>query len=174
MTGCHQQMGDVWMPDRATTLEEVLHAYMLLEEDWTKYNDDKVMQLQMALTAMIFIGGFSGALRGEELPKLELGAIRNHWQEAVHHVNTLHVPLVLSGQFKLMDGEKLFFLPLACRSSAGIEIRTWTQRVIEAYEVLGVVSGPVFWVSHKGMRVRWSTVGDLDVLFHGILSWVQE
>jgi hypothetical protein len=166
MTGCHQQMGDVWMPDRATTLEEVLHAYMLLEEDWTKYNDDKVMQLQMALTAMIFIGGFSGALREEELPKLELGAIRNHWQEAVHHVNTLHVPLVLfSGQFKLMDGEKLFFLPLACRSSAGIEIRMWTQRVIEAYEVLGVVSGPVFWVSHKG---------DLDMLFHGILSRVQE
>ena len=86
-----------------------------------------------------------------------------------------HVPLVLSGQFKLMDGEKLFFLPLACRSSAGIEIWTWTQRVlVEAYEALGVVSGPVFRVSHKGMRVRWSTVGDLDMLFHGILSWVQE
>ena len=62
MTGCHRQMGDVWMPDRATMLEEVLHAYMLLEEDWTKYNDDKVMRLQMVLTAMIFIGGFSGAL----------------------------------------------------------------------------------------------------------------
>jgi hypothetical protein len=33
MTSCHRWMGDVWMPGRATTLEEVLHAYMLLEED---------------------------------------------------------------------------------------------------------------------------------------------
>lgn len=132
------------------------------------------MRLQMALTAMIFIGGFSGALRGEELPKLELGAIRKHWQEAIHHVNMLHVPLVLSRWFKLMDGEKLFFLPLACRSSAGIEIRMWMQRVLEAYEALGVVSAPIFWVSHKGTRVRRSTVGNLDVLFHGILSRMQE
>jgi hypothetical protein len=56
-------------------LEEILHAYLLLEEDWDRYKGDSDMHLQTALTAMILVGGFSGALHGEELPKLELGAI---------------------------------------------------------------------------------------------------
>jgi hypothetical protein len=84
------------------------------------------MHLQTALMAMILVGGFSGALRGEELLKLELGAIQKHWDKGIHHPSTPHIPLVLSGQFKLSDRERLFFLPLACQSSAGIEIRLWT------------------------------------------------
>jgi hypothetical protein len=46
---------------------------------------------------------------------------------------------------------------------------------LEAYERLGVMSGPVFRVSLKGTKkVRWSAMGDLDVLFHGALLQVQE
>jgi hypothetical protein len=37
MTGCHRRMGDKWITDRATTLEEVLHCYILLEEDWEHF-----------------------------------------------------------------------------------------------------------------------------------------
>jgi hypothetical protein len=89
-------MGDTWIPDRATTLDEIHHCYILLEEDWERLAGDWEMRLQTALTAMILVGGFSGGLRGEELPKLELGAIRKHWEEAIHH-KTPHVPLVLAG-----------------------------------------------------------------------------
>jgi hypothetical protein len=67
---------------------------------------------------MILVGRFLGGLQGEELPKLELGAIQKHWDEAIQH-NTSHVPLVLAGHFKMSDGEKLFFLPLACHSTSG-------------------------------------------------------
>jgi hypothetical protein len=28
-------MGDTWIPDRAITLEEILHSYILLEENLT-------------------------------------------------------------------------------------------------------------------------------------------
>jgi hypothetical protein len=90
-------MGDTWIPDRATSLDEVLHAFILLEEDWERFGDDLDMKLQAALMAMVLVGGFSGALRGEELPKMELGAIRKYWDEAVHHLSTPHVPMVLSG-----------------------------------------------------------------------------
>lgn len=34
MTGCHHQMGDTWMLDKAVTLEEVLHCFVVLEEEW--------------------------------------------------------------------------------------------------------------------------------------------
>ena len=43
MTGCHQQMGDTWIPDRAITLDEVLHAFILLEEDWEHFGSDWTM-----------------------------------------------------------------------------------------------------------------------------------
>jgi hypothetical protein len=174
MTGCHRRMGDTWIPDRATTMEEVLHCYMVLEEDWTRYAHDPAKRLETTLAAMLLIGGFSGVLRGEELPKIELGAIRKHWSEAVEHPSTPHVPLVLSGRFKQTNGERLYFLPLACRSQAGIEIRLWTYRLLQTYQALGVVSGPVFRVVQKGGKVKRSSVGDLDVLFHGVLARVQE
>ena len=82
MTGCHRRMGDTWIPDRAMTMEEVLHCYMVLEEDWTRYAHDPAKRLETTLVAMLLIGGFSGGLWGKELPKIELGAIRKHWSEA--------------------------------------------------------------------------------------------
>jgi hypothetical protein len=166
-------MGDTWIPDRAITLQEILHSYILLEEDWKRLDGDPEMRLQTALMAMILVGGFLGGLRREKLPKLELGAIWKHWEEAIHH-NVPHVPLVLAGRFKMTDGEKLFFLPLACRSLSGIDNCLWTHRVLEAYAALGVYSGPVFRVAGKREKVKRSSMGDLDPLLHGILTRVQE
>jgi hypothetical protein len=76
-------MGDTWIPDRATALEEILHCYIILEEDWAMFAGDWDMQLQTGLMTMILVGGFLGGLWGEELPKLELGAIRKPWEEAI-------------------------------------------------------------------------------------------
>jgi hypothetical protein len=140
-------MGDTWIPDRAITLEEILHSYTLLEKDWKKFSGDPDMRLQTALTAMILVGGFLGGLRGEELPKLELGVIQKHWDEAVQH-NAPHVPLVLAGRFKMSDREKLFFLPLACESKSGIHIRLWT--LIVCWKLM------VRFVSTTGQSSAWA------------------
>lgn len=48
-------MGNTQMLDRAATVEEVLHAYILLEEDWTSYQGDTSKLLQIVLTTMILI-----------------------------------------------------------------------------------------------------------------------
>ena len=74
----------------------------------------------------------------------------------------------------MTEGERLFFLPLACRSESGIDNRLWTHRMLEAYGRLGVTGGPVFRTQHKRAKVWRSAVGDLDVLFHELLSRVQE
>jgi hypothetical protein len=116
-------MGDTWIPVRAIALDEVLHSFILLEEDWERFGSDWNMKLQAALMAVVFVGGFLGVLRGEELPKMELGAIRKYWDKAVHHPSTPHVPMVLSGRFKTTEKERLFFLPLVCWSSSGIVMR---------------------------------------------------
>jgi hypothetical protein len=74
----------------------------------------------------------------------------------------------------MTDGEKLFFLPLACRSSSGIDNRLWTHCLLEAYGHLGVYSGPVFRVAGRREKAKRSAMGDLDPMFHGILVRVQE
>jgi hypothetical protein len=74
----------------------------------------------------------------------------------------------------MTQGERLFFLPLACHSTSGIKIRLWSYRLLEACCALGVTLGPVFRASLKGGKICRGAMGDLDPLFHSILGRVQE
>jgi hypothetical protein len=98
----------------------------------------------MALTAVILIGGFTGALRGEEIVRMDLGAMWKHWNKSMEHLDAPHVPLMLAGQFKREIGGKLFCQPLALVSKSELQIQLWMFRLIEAYIILGIVDGPVF------------------------------
>ena len=40
MKGCHRRMGDVWMPDRPVTIQELLKCLMLLQDDWVTFEKD--------------------------------------------------------------------------------------------------------------------------------------
>ena len=97
----------------------------LLEEDWKTFSSDPEGQRKTCLCAMTFVCGFFGALRGEEIVRLELGAIRKYWEEAVSFPDAPHVPMMLSGRFKRETGEKLFCQPLAPTSKSGINIKEW-------------------------------------------------
>ena len=62
---------------------------------------------------------------------------------------------------------------MAFKSKSGIDLKIWLERVIQTYQQLQVVNGPLFRVSIKGKTKRCST-GDLDILFHKILCRVQK
>jgi hypothetical protein len=84
MTGCHRRMGDVWIPDRAITIQEVKACFALLDEDWKVFVKDIQGQRQTCLTAVTLIGGFFAALRrGEEIVWMDLGSMRENWKEAM-------------------------------------------------------------------------------------------
>jgi hypothetical protein len=137
-------MGDVWIPDRALTIRELLCAQTLLEEDWTLFEGDREGRLRTALTSVMMIDGFAAALRGEEIVRMDLGAVRKHWDEAMEHPDAPHVLLMLAGRFKRQVGEKLFCQPLATSSKSELNIRLWTFCLIEAYSEMGIWDGPVF------------------------------
>lgn len=167
--GCHRRMGDVWLPDRPLTIDELTRALELLEEDWLNLEDDVTGRAVTAETATMLLAGFFGALRGEEIIRTDVGAMRKYWGEATTYREAPHVPLMLSGRFKRELGEKLFTQPLACTNVTGIPIALWFHRRLTVLESLGVVDGPMF-RNWKGKR---ASVGDLDVLYISILKRVQ-
>lgn len=171
--GCHRRMGDIWVPDRAITIEEIKSAMLLLEEDWKAYGQDIEGQKQTCLTAITLIAGFFAGLRGEEIVRTDLGAIRKHWHEAIEYPRASHVPLMLAGRFKKETGEKLFCQPLAAQTKSGVDIKTWFYRTIWVMEAMGVTAGPLFRVSSSKADYKRASMGDLEPLFHGILKKIQ-
>jgi hypothetical protein len=145
----------------------------LLEEDRVDYAHDISGKLQVALLAAALSAGFSGGLRGEEIPRADLGLIRENWEEALNHPRAPHIPWAMVGRFKTETGEKVFYQPLAIISKSGIENGKWVRRVIDSYAELGIVSGPMFRVKKKGGGSQRCRPADLDPDFHSVLLRVQ-
>jgi hypothetical protein len=134
MKGCHQRMGDVWMPDWPETIQELHACLKLLEDDWVTFEKDDEGRTKASVTATMLISGFFAALRGEEIVRADLGAIRKFWDEAVSWKGAEHVLLMLAGRFKRETGEKLFCQPLAAVTKSGVIIRQWFHHMIVSAE----------------------------------------
>jgi hypothetical protein len=113
-------------------------------------------------------------LRGEEIVRIDVGSMREHWEEAMGYKDGKHVPLMMAGRFKRETGEKLFCQPLAIDSTSKVEIAKWFHRALWVLEKLGIESGPMFRTEARGgAKYKKSSVGDLDGLLHSILARVQ-
>jgi hypothetical protein len=169
-------MGDVWMSDRSLTIDELVHCLAILEKDWATYANYISGRLQTGLIGFCLTAGFSAALRGEEIPRLDLGAMRKNWIEAISHLSSSHVPYVLIGRFKNVTGEKEFHQPVVFTTASGIDNRKWAHRAIVAYENVQVTTGPMFRVAGQraGAKTRKSKMVDLNPAFHEVLKRVQE
>ena len=90
MRGCHKRMCDVWLPDRPLTIHEILACLAVLEGDWIGANLGDVQAcLYIAITGVMLSIGFLGALRGEEIIRIDIGGMREYWNEGIHHPYTL-------------------------------------------------------------------------------------
>jgi hypothetical protein len=168
--GCHRRMGDVWLPDRPLVITELQAALTLLEEDWNGLQNDMVGRGQVGLTACLIIAGFFAALRGEEIVRVDAGAMIKHWDESFNFKEAPHVPLMLVGRFKREIGEKVFTQPLAHVSASGVTIMIWFWRTLGLLQSNGRASGPMF----KNEKNKRASVAELDVLLHAVLVRVQQ
>ena len=167
--GCHRRMGDVWLPDRPVLIPEIRGALEILEEDWATCANDPVGQISAGLTACLIISGFFAALRGEEIVRIDAGAMIHHWNESFNYSEAPHVPLMLVGRFKGELGEKVFTQPLAHVSASGITIMVWFWRTLGLLRQHGRGSGALF----KNEKNKRASVAELDVMLHAILKRVQ-
>jgi hypothetical protein len=96
------------MPDRALSQYELRSCFEVLESKWIIFKGDIVGMKKVSTTACILISGYYAALQGEDVNRVDVGAMRKYWTEAVTHVNHPHIPLMLAGMFKKEVGQKLF------------------------------------------------------------------
>ena len=75
--GLHKHMGDIVRPERALSHEIMVAIQAELEKDWEP--SDPRSRLELALEAAYYLIGFALALRGEEIPLVELWGISKHW-----------------------------------------------------------------------------------------------
>ena len=173
MSGCHKRMGDVWIPDRAVTLEEVHCGLEILEGEWSRFPQGQ-RRLELALTGAMVVIGFCAALRGEEIPLVDVGLVRKYWFEGIHYTKAPHVPLALAGRFKQTDGTfRLYMQPLTVRTDSGIEVQKWIERSIRELDVRKISTGPLFRRTSKNGKIQRALVGDLDHLFHSLWKRIQ-
>ncbi|KAL7580653.1 hypothetical protein ACA910_002166 [Epithemia clementina (nom. ined.)] len=74
LTGCHRRIGNIWIPDRAITVEIILGLLELLEEEYHLLETGQ-RRLEVCSTAALIVTGYSAALQGEEIPQIDVGML---------------------------------------------------------------------------------------------------
>jgi hypothetical protein len=74
----------------------------------------------------------------------------------------------LVGQFKGEQGKGRHLMPVAAIAGSGLEVRKWTERLLQVKEKGGVVAGFMF-ARRDGSRVKSS---DFEMDIADLLVWV--
>ncbi len=81
--GMHKRMGDIVRPDRALSIPIMLKLIDLVENDWMNAPASK--RLKLALEGAFYTLAYTLALRGEEVPLIELNGLQAHWSKGLNH-----------------------------------------------------------------------------------------
>jgi hypothetical protein len=133
----------------------------MFERDWEKVMRKRRRTAgeirEVLFTALFSVLAFCGALRGEEVPLMDLEATREFTSSGLEHpdVSKIHRVIALHGRFKNELGEKCNFMPLVPVTNSGLMPVKWIRRVLNWYAEIGITRGPVFRLS-DGKRARQS------------------
>jgi hypothetical protein len=153
MLGYHKRVGDVSRPDLAISIEVMVALMVRFEGLWILADGDGSSQEKVLFPALFAILTYTGGLRGEETPLMDLHATAKHYQEGINHPTHPHVVMALRGRFKNEVGELEHLKPLAVETKSGLKVGVWFKRMLSWYEARGVTRGPVFRDS-RGNRAR--------------------
>ena len=159
MQGMHKRMGDVTKQDEAISVELMVALMGEFEKDWIKISQDGVGTdeeiSEVLFPALFAVTAFCGALRGEEVPLMDLGATKEFTEAGL--LTTMeerrHGVIALHGRFKNEVGEKCHLMPIAQVTDSGLMPVKWMKRMIAWYDARGVEVGPVFRTT-DGKRAR--------------------
>ncbi|KAL7575183.1 hypothetical protein ACA910_018672 [Epithemia clementina (nom. ined.)] len=145
MDGCHERMGDVWVPDAAITIDVLKALDNLWESLWMEATADANMMLrhEVASTACAVTCGFSAGLRGEELGHIRLRDSVMLTTQGLQHPRYPHIVLAMEGRFKGQVSRRKHKIPLVPNSASGPPNQKWFMRVCEGMEENQIEFGPM-------------------------------
>jgi hypothetical protein len=131
-------MGDSIKQDEAISIEQMVALMEIFEKDWIvvmKNGERTNNQIREVLFPALFsVLAFCGALRGEELPLMDLGATKEHTDSGTTHpeVSKMHGVIALHGRFKNELGEKCHLrMPVVPVTRAGLTPVKWMLRMLD-------------------------------------------
>jgi hypothetical protein len=167
--GCHKRMGDIVRTDRALSVEILCAIMHLLELDWLQSLSD-IDRWWLSLEGTFYLVAFCCALRGEEVPLVDLSGVQKHFASSIRH-STPHTIVALLGRFKNETGDSNYhLLPIVSVTQSGLEPRRWLDRALLCCNRLGHRSGPLFFDVRTGTRFKASA---FEASFHQRLLSVQ-
>jgi hypothetical protein len=120
--GMHNRMGDKVVQDFGLSRGVMQKFQEVMEGEWIGANNSEVKKMEIAQLAVFVMVGYARALRGEEIPNLEITSLLKHFAEG-DNTEPKHVMLSLVGRLKQEDGKRQHFLPVAAVMGSGIKIR---------------------------------------------------
>jgi len=165
MRGCHKRMGEIVKPDRALSATILLAILNILDDEW---ENDLNSHFTLAIEGAFYVIAFCCALRGEEMPLVDLFGIAKHWERAITS-DPPHIVVALLGRFKGEIGENYHLLTIVTRTSSGIDNEKWIGRLLRVYKNMNITSGPLF-RDLSGQRIK---AFDLEPTFFDRLEQVQ-
>jgi len=151
MRGMHKRMGEIVKPDRAVSLATLIEIQSNLERDWDNHPD---IREQISREASFYLISFCCALRGEEVPMVDLYGTIKHWEDG-GQAEIKHLVVPVLGRFKGETGETYHLLCTIDRTSHGLEPRKWVGRYMQILMSRGIQNGPLFQDVNEG-RLRAS------------------
>jgi hypothetical protein len=142
-------MGEIVKPDRALSTVILLEILKILDTEWDQY---PLHRWDIAAEGAFYVIAFCCALRGEELPLVDLHGILKHWDQSVDH-DPPHIIIAILGRFKGEIGENYHLLPIITKTSSGIDSKSWVGRLLQEYRKTNITTGPLF-RNKAGQKVK--------------------
>ena len=108
--------------------------------------------MEIVAEGAFYVIAFSCALRGEELPLVDLHGILKHWEQSTSS-EPPHIVIAILGRFKGEIGENYHLLPIVTVTSSRIENKLWIGRLLDEYAKMNISSGPLF-RNKRGFKIR--------------------
>jgi hypothetical protein len=120
------------------------------------------------LACFVFFG-YARALRGKEIPKIELTGVIKFFSDGAT-TNPPHVTLSLIGRFKQEEGEQQHFLPATAVTGSVMRLINWMELLLEEKRAAGLTSGFMF-LNSAGKVAK---AADFEEQFITRLEWIQQ
>jgi hypothetical protein len=165
----HNRMGDKVVQDFGLSRGVMQKFQEVMEGEWIGAENSEVKKMEISQLAVFVMVGYSRALRGKKIPKLEISGLLKHFAEG-GKTDPKHVMLSLVGRFKQEDCERQHFLPVAAVTGSGLKIREWMRRLLELKVKCGHTQGFLF----RRKNGSPAKMGKFDEPLIERLVWIQE